>query len=93
MADENHFVFSQVIIMSATIDPDDFERFWGQKQTRIVYLEGRQHPLECRSVTVPLKDHVEACITAAQNVHYSDEPGDILCFLAGEFFSDKWRSF
>ncbi|KAM3172210.1 hypothetical protein ACTXT7_015013 [Hymenolepis weldensis] len=77
----------KVIVMSATIDPDPYIKYFGEDKTHAVYIDGRGHGLNIRSIKEPITDYVmQAASTCVQvNVVNSDYPErGILIFLSGE---------
>jgi HrpA-like RNA helicase len=71
----------RVIIMSATLEAETFAKFFDAK---IVTVKGRQHNVELFYTDEPQSDYVEACITAATQLHLDEPEGDILVFLTGQ---------
>ncbi|VDL99935.1 unnamed protein product [Schistocephalus solidus] len=79
--------FSQIIILSATIDPNAFVQFLGPKNTRVIYMEGRQFPIKILNALQPSSDYVaDAATTCIQMHKLPNCPPDrgILIFLTGE---------
>ncbi|CAH8440094.1 unnamed protein product [Dicrocoelium dendriticum] len=77
----------KIIVMSATIDPTPFVNFLGVEHTKVVYIEGRPHPIKVLNSSEPCSDYVaDAALTCLQ-IHRSKtiplERG-ILIFLTGE---------
>lgn len=58
----------QIIIMSATIDPTPFVNFLGPDKTRVIYIEGRPHPIRILNVSNPGTDYVADAATACLQV-------------------------
>lgn len=71
----------RVIIMSATLEAESFAKFFDAK---IVTVKGRQHQVELFYTDEPQSDYVEACVTAATQLHLDEPEGDILIFLTGQ---------
>ncbi|PAA91857.1 hypothetical protein BOX15_Mlig033042g2, partial [Macrostomum lignano] len=75
----------RVVVMSATLDPEPFCRFF--PGSKLVYLTGRQYPIELMSVDRPVSDYVSAALVAVLQLHRSrplKPTHDILVFLTGE---------
>lgn len=71
-----------VVLMSATIDPDEFARYVGTKH--ILVASGRAHPIkENWPAETPSGDYVEVCAETAVRVHkkLGKASGDIMVFL------------
>ena len=76
----------KVIVMSATLDAQKFQRYFGSKgkDAPLLKVPGRTHPVEVFYVKAPEPDYVEAAIRTVMFIHQAEEPGDILVFLTGE---------
>jgi len=76
----------KVIVMSATLDAQKFQRYFGSegKPAPLLKVPGRTHPVEVFYTEEPLEDYVEAAIRTVMSIHRTEEPGDILVFLTGE---------
>ncbi|VDO08984.1 unnamed protein product [Rodentolepis nana] len=77
----------KVIVMSATIDPEPYIKYFGEKQTHAVYIDGRGHGLSTRSIKDPITDYVmQAASTCVHvNIASANNPErGILIFLSGE---------
>uniref|UniRef100_A0A0X3NQZ6 RNA helicase n=1 Tax=Schistocephalus solidus TaxID=70667 RepID=A0A0X3NQZ6_SCHSO len=77
----------KIIILSATIDPNAFVQFLGPKNTRVIYMEGRQFPIKILNALQPSSDYVaDAATTCIQMHKLPNCPPDrgILIFLTGE---------
>eukprot|EP00727_Mastigamoeba_balamuthi_P012192 m51a1_g7596 putative atp-dependent rna helicase dhx8 (652) ;mRNA; f:224239-227355 len=72
----------KVIVMSATLDADLFANYF---QAKVVYIAGRQFPVDILYTPVPEPDYLDAALVTALQIHV-DEPigGDILVFLTGQ---------
>ena len=68
------------VIMSATLDADLFSEFFGAK---ILYIEGRQYPVEVFYCPEPQSDYIEAAMTTILQTHLYEPEGDILTFMTG----------
>eukprot|EP00891_Asterochloris_glomerata_P005414 jgi/Astpho2/5414/Aster-07365 len=72
----------KLIIMSATLDASAFaEAFPG---AQIIYVQGRQHPVQILYTAVPQDSYLDAALTTVLQLHAEEQPGDILVFLTGE---------
>ena len=76
----------KVIVMSATLDAQKFQRYFGSegKPAPLLEVSGRTHPVEVFYTEAPEPDYVEAAIRTVMFIHQAEEPGDILLFLTGE---------
>ena len=76
----------KVIVMSATLDAQKFQRYFGSKEKPAPLLKvlGRTHPVEVFYTEVPEPDYLDAAIRTVMFIHQAKEPGDILVFLTGE---------
>ncbi|RCH88984.1 hypothetical protein CU098_002468, partial [Rhizopus stolonifer] len=87
----------KVIISSATMDAEQFYRFFNTNTTRdpkndtakIISLEGRMFPVDILYVDKPVVDYVETCIQTVFDIHLKEPAGDILIFLTGREEIDK----
>lgn len=73
----------KVIVMSATMDVDEFSLYFGKAP--VFYLEGRLHPVEVFHTADKQTDYVYSALTAVFQIHRSapvDE--DILLFMTGQ---------
>jgi ATP-dependent helicase HrpA len=72
-----------VIVTSATIDPERFSRHFGAAP--VVEVSGRTYPVEVRyrPVEDPDRDQEDAIADAVEELH-REGPGDVLVFLSGE---------
>jgi pre-mRNA-splicing factor ATP-dependent RNA helicase DHX15/PRP43 len=76
----------KVIVMSATLDAEKFQRYFGtdKKLAPLLKVPGRTHPVEVFYTQEPEPDYVEAAIRTVLYIHQAEDPGDILVFLTGE---------
>jgi pre-mRNA-splicing factor ATP-dependent RNA helicase DHX15/PRP43 len=76
----------KVIVMSATLDAQKFQRYFGSEENPAPLLKvpGRTHLVEVFYTEGPEPDYVEAAIRTVMFIHQAEEPGDILVFLTGE---------
>lgn len=72
----------KVVIMSATVDADRFSQYWG---CPVLYVPGRQYPVNIRHVSVKTDDWQRAMLSTIFNIH-KEAPAkeDILAFLTGQ---------
>jgi len=70
----------KVIIMSATFDAELFASYFNAK---VLYVEGRQYPVEIMYTTQPQADYLDAALVTALQIHLEEPIGDILIFLTG----------
>ena len=76
----------KVIVMSATLDAQKFQRYFGSEEepAPLLKVPGRTHPVEVFYTEAPEPDYVEAAIRTVMFIHQAEEPGDVLVFLTGE---------
>ena len=72
----------KVIIMSATVDADRFSQYWG---CSVLYVPGRQYPVNVRHISSSTEDWQRAMLSTIFNIH-KEAPAkeDILAFLTGQ---------
>jgi ATP-dependent RNA helicase DHX33 len=90
----------KVVIMSATLDAEKFSRFYDgsvlslfkppvckllKPSAKILYVQGRQHPVKIFYTSEPQPDFLDAALKAFFQIHNQEEVGDILIFLPGSF--------
>ena len=88
----------RIIISSATLDAENFLRFFidGSNETvhsngtpsvsdigRIISLEGRMFPVDIQYLPEPAEDYVEQAMQTVFDIHTTQPEGDILLFLTG----------
>ncbi len=83
----------RIIISSATLQAEDFLRFFSGDQAeqkgdehsvgRIISLEGRMYPVDTMYLEEPAEDYVERAVNTAFSIHANEPDGDILIFLTG----------
>lgn len=56
----------------------------GARSAKILYIKGRQHPVQIMYAKEPQVDYVQAALATVVQIHKLLPPGDILVFLAGE---------
>lgn len=78
----------KIIVMSATLDAEKFQRYFGDSETGTVApllkVPGRTFEVEIFYVPEPEPDYLEAAIRTVLMVHQVEAEGDILLFLTGE---------
>jgi ATP-dependent RNA helicase DHX8/PRP22 len=72
----------RLIIMSATMDVEGYQRFF--PDSKAVYVKGRQYPVNVLYVNEPQESYLDALVTAVLQVHVDEGEGDILGFLTGQ---------
>ncbi|CAH7687057.1 P-loop containing nucleoside triphosphate hydrolase protein [Phakopsora pachyrhizi] len=72
----------KIVIMSATISAQKFSEFFNN--AKIIYIEGRQHPVTVYYALEPTDDYVQAAIKTCLQIHTEQPPGDVLVFLTGQ---------
>jgi len=77
----------RLIIMSATLDAQKFQRYFSinkDSPAPLFKVPGRTHPVEIFYTQEPEPDYVEAAIRTVLMIHRAEDEGDILLFLTGE---------
>lgn len=72
----------KLIIMSATLDAQKFQRYFNDAP--LLAVPGRTHPVEIFYTPEPEQDYVEAAVRTVLQIHATEPDGDILLFLTGE---------
>ncbi|XP_038615627.1 ATP-dependent RNA helicase DHX33 [Tachyglossus aculeatus] len=73
----------KVIVMSATMDVDQFSQYFGGAP--VLYLEGRQHPIQIFYTKQPQSDYLQAALVSVFQIHQeAPSSQDILVFLTGQ---------
>ncbi|XP_045625991.1 ATP-dependent RNA helicase DHX33-like [Procambarus clarkii] len=73
----------KVIVMSATMDVDHFSNYFNK--CPVLYIEGRQHPIEMFYAREKQEDYVLAAMSTVFQIHKAAPPQhDILVFLTGQ---------
>ena len=57
----------QVIVMSATMDVDLFSDYFNKSP--VLYLEGRQHPIQIYYTKQPQSDYLQAALITIFQIH------------------------
>ncbi|KAJ9273469.1 hypothetical protein DTO271D3_2532 [Paecilomyces variotii] len=87
----------RIVISSATLQAEDFLRFFagdefqieagngelGGSVGRIISLEGRMYPVDILYLESPAEDYVERAVKTIFDIHTQEPDGDILVFLTG----------
>lgn len=58
---------TQVIVMSATMDVDLFSEYFNKSP--VLYLEGRQHPIQIYYTKQPQSDYLQAALVSIFQIH------------------------
>ncbi|KAH0840212.1 P-loop containing nucleoside triphosphate hydrolase protein [Lanmaoa asiatica] len=88
----------KIIVMSATLDAEKFSRFYNKfvlyfrfplacslvASARILYVKGRQHPVQIFHTVVGQTDYVDSALRTFFQIHVDKPPGDVLIFLPGQ---------
>ncbi|XP_077596150.1 ATP-dependent RNA helicase DHX33 [Stigmatopora nigra] len=73
----------KVIVMSATMDVDLFSEYFNNSP--VLYLEGRQHPINIFYTKQPQSDYLQAALVTVFQIHQEAPPShDILVFMTGQ---------
>ncbi|XP_056451575.1 ATP-dependent RNA helicase DHX33-like [Gadus chalcogrammus] len=73
----------KVIVMSATMDVDLFSDYFNKSP--VLYLEGRQHPIQIYYTKQPQSDYLQAALITIFQIHQEAPPShDILVFMTGQ---------
>uniref|UniRef100_A0AAY4E6V9 ATP-dependent RNA helicase DHX33 n=1 Tax=Denticeps clupeoides TaxID=299321 RepID=A0AAY4E6V9_9TELE len=73
----------KVIVMSATMDVDLFSQYFNKSP--VLYLEGRQHPIQVFYTKQPQSDYLQAALVSIFQIHQEAPPShDILVFMTGQ---------
>ncbi|KAF9226817.1 P-loop containing nucleoside triphosphate hydrolase protein [Gyrodon lividus] len=72
----------KIIVMSATLDAEKFSRFYNN--ARILYVKGRQHPVQTFHTAASQTDYVDSALRTFFQIHVDKPPGDVLIFLPGQ---------
>ncbi|XP_022380382.1 putative ATP-dependent RNA helicase DHX33 isoform X2 [Enhydra lutris kenyoni] len=73
----------KVVVMSATMDVDLFSQYFDGAP--VLYLEGRQHPIQVLYAKQPQQDYLHAALVSVFQIHQEAPPSqDILVFLTGQ---------
>nr|CAD7194545.1 unnamed protein product [Timema douglasi] len=73
----------KILVMSATMDVDHFSHYFGN--IPVVYLEGRQYPVQVFHAIKTQEDYAFSCLVTIFQIHKDAPPNwDILVFLTGQ---------
>lgn len=73
----------KVIVMSATMDVDLFSEYFNKSP--VLYLEGRQHPIQIYYTKQTQSDYLQAALVSIFQIHQEAPPShDILVFMTGQ---------
>lgn len=73
----------KVVVMSATMDVDLFSQYFNGAP--VLYLEGRQHPIQIFYTKQPQHDYLHAALVSVFQIHQeAPSSQDILVFLTGQ---------
>ncbi|CAL8470833.1 g10375 [Coccomyxa elongata] len=72
----------KLIVMSATLDAAKFAHFFDG--AKVIYLQGRQYPVEMLYVSEPVDSYLDAALRTVVQIHVDEPSGDILVFLTGQ---------
>ncbi|KAI8752908.1 ATP-dependent RNA helicase DHX33 [Biomphalaria glabrata] len=73
----------KIIVMSATMDVDHFSEYFNKAP--VLYLEGRQYPIQVMHTKEPQSDYLFASLITLFQIHKEAPAGDdILIFLTGQ---------
>ncbi|XP_060942503.1 ATP-dependent RNA helicase DHX33 [Limanda limanda] len=80
---ELHKIPLKVIVMSATMDVDLFSEYFNKSP--VLYLEGRQHPIQIYYTKHPQSDYLQAALVSVFQIHQeAPSSHDILVFMTGQ---------
>lgn len=73
----------KIIVMSATMDVDHFSNYFNKAP--VLYLEGRQYPVQVYYSTISQSDYVMAAVVTLFQLHRDQPPNqDVLIFMTGQ---------
>ncbi|KAM3141652.1 hypothetical protein pb186bvf_006257 [Paramecium bursaria] len=72
----------KLILMSATMQIEKFTSYLNTDS--VLMVEGRTHPIDIYNTSIRQADYVESMVNTILQIHFSDQPGDILAFLTGQ---------
>ena len=70
---ENGMSSLKIIIMSATLEAEHFAKYFND--AKILYLEGRRHPIKIMYTSEPQPDYVHAALVSVLQLHQEMPPG------------------
>ncbi len=71
----------RIVVMSATLAAETFSEYFSS--AKILYIQGRQYPVQMYYTVSPQTDYLHSAITTALQLHGREADGDILVFLTG----------
>lgn len=79
----------QLVVMSATLQVNDFTNFFGMEECFVMEIPGRQYPVEMLYTDQYQEDYLEAALATVLQIHqheHVDESGngDVLVFVPGQ---------
>jgi HrpA-like RNA helicase len=72
----------RIVVMSATLQIDLYMNFF--KESKLVSIPGRQHPVDVYYASEPVDDYVDAAMLTCCQIHAEEELGGVLVFLPGQ---------
>lgn len=63
----------KIVVMSATLEAEHFSRYFNSAQ--VLYIEGRQHPVQMMYAVEQQKDYVHAALVTVMQLHQDMPPG------------------
>ncbi|KAJ8315015.1 hypothetical protein KUTeg_007165 [Tegillarca granosa] len=73
----------KIVVMSATMDVDHFSNYFNKAP--VLYLEGRQYPVQTFYSVSPQSDYVFSSVVTLFQIHKEQPPNqDVLIFLTGQ---------
>ena len=73
----------RIIVMSATLDAENYSIYFNN--AKVLYIQGRQYPVQIYYTVKPQHDYLHAAITTVLQLHGEEkDSGDILVFLTGQ---------
>lgn len=63
----------KIVVMSATLEAEHFSRYFSSAQ--VLYIEGRQHPVQVMYAVEQQKDYVHAALVTVMQLHQEMPPG------------------
>lgn len=73
MRKENNQKLLKIVVMSATLEADHFSRYFNG--AKVLYIEGRQHPIQMMYAVEQQKDYVHAALVTIMQLHQEMPPG------------------
>ena len=63
----------KIVVMSATLEAEQFSRYFNS--AKVLYIEGRQHPIQMMYTVEQRKDYVHAALVTVMQLHQEMPPG------------------